>query len=143
VPRGGDTGIEQSVHDGHLRTLQSDRLFDVASTDRHTVKPWFAGKLDFSPPVKDLAAQGFPLEGGRIDTVHGQGVAAMVYRHAKHVIDLYVWRRANTGDAPQRDLARRGFNLVTWSRSDMRFWAVSDLNGTELDAFVRDWRAAP
>lgn len=142
VPR-SDPGVEQSVLDGHLRALQSDRLYDVASTDQHTVKPWFAGKLDFTPPVKDLAAQGFPLKGGRVDTVHGRAVAAMVYGRARHVIDLYVWSRPNTGDAPPRDLVRNGYNLVTWSRGDMSFWAVSDLNREELDAFVRDWQATP
>lgn len=142
VPR-TDTGIEQSVLDGHLRALQSDRLYDVVSTDRHTVKPWFAGKLDFTPPVKDLAAQGFPLKGGRVDIVHGRAVAAMVYGRAMHIIDLYVWRRTNTGNAPPRDMTRNGYNLVTWSRGDMNFWAVSDLNRDELDEFVGDWQAAP
>jgi anti-sigma factor RsiW len=142
MPR-NDTGIEQSVLDGHLRALQSDRLYDVASTDQHTVKPWFAGKLDFTPPVKDLAAQGFPLKGGRIDTVHGRTVAAMVYGRAKHAIDLYVWSRPDIGDAPPRDVTRSGYNLVTWSRGDMIFWAVSDLNRAELDDFVRDWQTAP
>ncbi len=142
VPR-DNGGVEQSVLDGHLRALQSDRLYDVASTDQHTVKPWFAGKIDFTPPVKDLAAQGFPLKGGRIDTVHGRAVAAMIYGRAKHVIDLYVWSQPKAGDAPSRDLSRNGYNLVTWSKGDMRFWAVSDLNREELDDFVRDWQAAP
>ncbi len=138
-----DSGVARSVLDGHLRALQSSHLYDVASTDQHTVKPWFDGRVDFAPPVKDLAALGFPLKGGRLDTVDGRTVAALVYGRAKHVIDLYVWQTPGAGAAPPRDLTRNGYNLVSWSNAAMTFWAVSDLNRQELDEFVRDWQAAP
>jgi anti-sigma factor RsiW len=137
-----DSGTEEAVLDGHLRALQSGRLYDVASSDRHTVKPWFDGKVDFAPPVRDLAAQGFPLRGGRLDTVRGRAVAAMVYGRARHTIDLFVWRRPDASDTAPRDAVRNGYNLVAWSSGGMMFWAVSDLNRAELDAFVRDWQEA-
>ncbi|HEY7991111.1 MAG TPA: zf-HC2 domain-containing protein [Stellaceae bacterium] len=139
VPRDG--GDAQSVLDGHLRALQSGHAIDVASTDKHTVKPWFDGRLDFTPPVKDLAAAGFPLRGGRIDAVDGRPTAALVYGHGRHAIDLYVWPTV-AGDAAARDTARKGYHFVTWVRDGMRFWAVSDLNPAELDEFARDWQAA-
>jgi anti-sigma factor RsiW len=96
APR-NDSGTEQTVLDGHLRALQSGHLYDVASSDQHTVKPWFDGRLDFAPPVKALAAQGFLLKGGRLDIVDGRAVAALVYNRVKHVIDLYVVHAAEHG----------------------------------------------
>ena len=139
VPRDG--GDAQSVLDGHLRALQSGHAIDVVSTDRHTVKPWFDGKLDFTPPVKDLAAQGFPLRGGRLDAIGGRPAAALVYGHAKHAIDLYVWPTGARDEAAS-DATRKGYNFVTWVSGGMRFWAVSDLNAAELGEFARDWHAA-
>ncbi len=121
----------------HVRALQSDHLLDVASTDRHTVKPWFDGRLDFSPAVPDLAAQGFPLVGGRLDYVDGRPVAALIYRRDKHVIDVFVSPTAQPGPAS----SIQGYNIVGWRMNAMGFQAVSDLNMAELTAFVRSMQA--
>jgi len=124
----------------HVRALQPGHLEDVVSTDEHTVKPWFDGKLDFAPPVKDLAAKNFPLVGGRLDYLDDRAVAALVYRHDKHVIDLFIWpeRGGSTFVASSRD----GYNTVHWSAGGMTFWAVSDLEASELGTFARLWQAA-
>jgi anti-sigma factor RsiW len=124
----------------HVRALQPGHLEDVISTDQHTVKPWFDGRVDFAPPVKDLAAKQFPLLGGRLDYVTDRPVAALIYGSDKHVIDLYVWPGA--GEPLPRTAARNGYNTVHWSENGMDFWAVSDLEAGKLDDFVRDWRAA-
>jgi anti-sigma factor RsiW len=115
-------------------------LMDVVSTDQHTVKPWFDGRLDFAPPVKDLAAQGFPLIGGRLDYLDGHPAAALVYRRAKHLIDLYAWPAQGGMTAPRAD-ERNGYNLIHWRQDGMQLWAVSDVEAAQLRAFVRDWRA--
>jgi anti-sigma factor RsiW len=121
-----------AVLDGHLRSLAPGRLADVASTDQHTVKPWFAGKLDFSPPVVDAATEGFPLVGARVDVVDARNVAALVYSRRSHVINVFV-RPLGAGErATGRDEERRGYNVVSWTAAGMRFWAVSDLNVQEL-----------
>jgi anti-sigma factor RsiW len=129
----------------HVRALQPGHLEDVISTDQHTVKPWFDGRIDFAPPVKDLAAKQFPLLGGRLDYLNDRPVAAMVYGSDKHVINLYVWPTGKDGGLssplPQA-AARNGYNAVHWSQNGMDFWAVSDLEAQKLNTFVRDWRAA-
>jgi len=141
VPSGAP-GLSDQVLAGHLRALEPGHLEDVISTDQHTVKPWFDGKLDFAPPVKDLKADGFPLEGGRLDYLDGRRVAAMVYGRAKHVIDLYAWPEAGADTAPTV-LERDGYTLVRWRQNGMALWAVSDVERDQLVDFARRWRAMP
>jgi anti-sigma factor (TIGR02949 family) len=136
----GDALVEDVVN-GHLRSLMAEHLFDVRSTDQHTVKPWFLGKLDFSPPVVDLAAVGFPLVGGRLDYVSGRPVAALVYQRQKHTINVFVWPASDASPAV-RERAVRGFHVRHWMRDGMSFWAVSDLNDAELTEFARALQAA-
>jgi anti-sigma factor RsiW len=138
--RGPDIGGE--VVASHIRALQASHLVDVASSDQHTVKPWFDGRLDYAPPLRDLAAQGFPLEGGRLDYVDGRPVSALVYRRARHAINLFVWPAASHRERPPSSRVVNGYNIVRWSEGDMAFWAVSDVSATDLDEFVRLWRAS-
>jgi len=114
--------------------LASHRI-DVASSDQHTVKPWFDGKLDFAPVVKDLTAQGFPLLGGRLDYVDNRSVAVLVYQRHQHHIDLFMWPASE--DAPIRRMTRQGYNLYHWTQSGLIFWAISDLNDGEMQEFLR------
>lgn len=118
----------------HVRSLMADHLNDVASSDRHTVKPWFTGKLDFSPPVFDYSAQGFPLLGGRLDYLQHQTTAALSYGRAKHIINLFILPTSET-DTPRQLQSIRGYNIVTWQQNHMRFILVSDLEKSELEAF--------
>jgi len=136
----GETdSITDAVVGGHVRALREARLFDVRSSDQHTVKPWFLGKLDFSPPVEDLSSIGFPLVGGRLDRVRGQPVAALVYQRRLHPISLYIWPVAD-GAAAEAARTVRGFQVRHWTRNGMSFWAVSDVNDAELSEFVRALR---
>ena len=112
----------------HIRALQPGHLVDVASTDRHTVKPWFDGRLDYAPPVRDFADAGFPLVGGRLDYVAGRPVAALVYGRQKHLIDVFVWPGASAGAFG----AVQGYNVIAWAQGGMNYRAVSDLNAREL-----------
>jgi anti-sigma factor RsiW len=132
--------MADSIVESHIRALQPGHLMDVVSTDQHTVKPWFDGRIDFAPPVKDLAAEGFPLVGGRLDYLGGRPVAALAYKRGQHVIDLYVWP-GRQGAEPPADGARNGYNFLRWTQDDMVFWAVSDLNAAELGDFAATWRA--
>jgi len=134
-------GLTEQVIAGHVRALQPGHLQDVASEDRHTVKPWFDGRIDFAPPVKDLAAARFPLTGGRLDYLDGRPVAALIYQRDKHVIDLFVWPAA--GETPPQSAERQGYNIVHWSQNGMAFWAVSDLETAQLRQFAEDWRRTP
>jgi len=134
-------GITEQIVAGHVRALQPGHLQDVASEDRHTVKPWFDGKLDFAPPVKDLAAAHFPLTGGRLDYLGGRPVAALVYQRDKHIINLFVWPGA--GDTPLQTAERQGYNIVHWSEGGMNLWAVSDVEMAQLKQFAADWSKTP
>ena len=113
----------------------ANHLEDVPSTDQHTVKPWFNGKLNFSPPVQDVAKDGFPLVGWRLDYPENRPVAALVYQRRKHFIKLFIW--PSTHDSGQRAVTRQGYNLLHWIQSGMVFWAASDLNNPELQQFVK------
>ncbi|HUK14234.1 MAG TPA: anti-sigma factor [Thermoanaerobaculaceae bacterium] len=131
-----DRVLAADVLSSHLRSLAGDHLADVASSDQHTVKPWFAGRLDFSPTVTDLAAEGFPLAGGRLDVLAGHPVAALVYRRRLHVINLYTWPAPSGGGRAPEAESIRGYNLVRWAHGGMEFWAVSDLERQELAHFA-------
>lgn len=128
--------LARQVVSSHVRAMLGSHLVDVPSSDQHTVKPWFNGKLDFSPPVKDLKAAGFPLVGGRIDYVDGRPVAALVYQRRQHIINLFIWPVNDQSFASARPEIMNGYNLIRWTQAGMTFWAVSDLNGNELQQFV-------
>jgi anti-sigma factor RsiW len=132
-----DDAIAREAVSGHIRSLMASHLTDVASTDQHTVKPWFSGKLDFSPPVTDFAAADYPLVGGRLDYVHGHPVAALVYMHRKHVINVFVWPVSDTHEGIAPTTSERGFHVIHGTRAGMAYWVVSDLNAEELATFAR------
>jgi anti-sigma factor RsiW len=132
--------LAQAVVAGHIRALQPGHLEDVASTDQHTVKPWFDGRIDFAPPVREFAAQGFPLRGGRLDYLDGRPVAALVYGRDKHIINLFVWPSSG-GAHLAGDRIVQGYNLVHWTAGGMTFWAVSDVERSQLDDFAALWKA--
>ncbi len=123
----------------HLRALQPGHLTDVLSSDQHTVKPWFDGRIDYAPPVRDFAAAGFPLVGGRLDYLAGRPVAVLVYRRGGHLIDLYVWPGGGAGGSTAHD----GYNIVRWAQDGMRFQAVSDVEAGQLAAFAGLWQRPP
>jgi len=132
TPSPQDALVDEVVS-SHVRSLMEQHLTDVASSDKHTVKPWFAGKLDFSPPVYDFTEQGYPLLGGRLDYIDNQIVAALSYKRNKHVINVFIMPTTQA-DAAMHSLSKRGYNLVFWRQNHLAFEAVSDLNRQELEA---------
>jgi anti-sigma factor RsiW len=132
--------LSEELVDSHVRSLQPDRLIDVVSTDRHTVKPWFNGRIDFAPPVFDFAQAGYPLIGGRLDHVGGRAVAVMVYRYRLHPINLYVWPGNEAGKRPVIE-ERQGYHLAHWSDGRMNYWIVTDAGADEVDSFIGHLRA--
>ena len=143
VLRGDDEQrIMSEVVAAHLRSLQAGHLTDVISTDQHTVKPWFNGKLDVAPPVVDLTAQGFTLIGGRLDYVDTRPIGAVVYRRRSHVINLFVAQTASTERRAAKTETIQGFNIRRWSERGLNYWAVSDIAADELSDFGEKFETA-
>jgi anti-sigma factor RsiW len=134
--RGADQLLVHDLLTAHLRALAQNGAVQIASSDSHTVKPWFAGKVDFSPEAPDLSAQGFALIGGRLDIIDGRRTGALVYRRRLHLIDIFAWPAPSGGDQPPTIRSERGYRLVTWSKEGVTYWAVSDLAAEELARFV-------
>jgi anti-sigma factor RsiW len=126
-----EASLQQELVASHVRSLLADHLTDVPSSDRHTVKPWFNGKIDFSPPVVDLASEGFPLVGGRLDYVSGKVVAALVYRRSGHILNLFI----STGALPERATTLEGYTVMQWTAGGLRYAVVSDIGTKELATF--------
>lgn len=132
VPPGSQSLQDQEIVTSHVRSLQPGHLTDVQTTNQHIVKPWFNGKIDFSPPVPELADVGFPLAGGRLDSIEGKTVAAIVYHRRLHTVNLFIWPAR---DAAERSFVKDGFTVKEWSRNGLRFAAVSDIAPAELQQF--------
>ena len=134
--------LADAVVAGYIRALQPGHLLDVVSNDQHNVKPWFEGRLDFSPPVKNFAELGFPLEGGRLDYLQGRAVAALIYRRGKHPINVFIWPDSDriTWRDASTIAVRNGYHIGHWVQGGMVFWAVSDLNEAELSKFIQLWK---
>ena len=138
IPSG--LSVEGQLVDAQARSLEAQHLVDVQTSDRHTVKPWFNGKIDFAPPVVDLAPQGYPLVGGRLDRVDGRRAAALVFHRRAHVINLFIW----PGNAPAGPTLEHkdGYSLVRWGRGGLVYWAVSDVDPGDLQGFQKAFAAA-
>jgi anti-sigma factor RsiW len=132
-----DNLLAQEVVSSHIRSMMLNHLVDVPSSDQHTVKPWFNGKLDFAPDVKDLADQGFPLVGGRLDYIDNRTVAALIYQRRKHAINLFIWPAQDVTNQPAQNSSVNGYNIIHWTRSGTRYWAVSDVNSADLSEFAK------
>jgi anti-sigma factor RsiW len=127
-----DARLDRDVVSAHIRSLLQDSPIQVASADPHTVRPWFNGRVEFAPAVKDLAAEGFRLAGARLDYIAGRRVGALVYMRRLHVVNVFVWPSPGDEDAAPRLIQLNGYNLISWNRSGLAYWAVSDLNAAEL-----------
>jgi anti-sigma factor RsiW len=132
---GADQFLATQLIASHVRSLMANHLTDVASSDQHTVKPWLDTKLDFAPAVVDLAGEGFPLVGGRLDYLDNKTVAALVYQRRKHFINLFVWPATPDASKAQKTMTRQGYHLLHWVDSDFNYWAVSDVSDNDLQAF--------
>jgi anti-sigma factor RsiW len=139
LPQGQNDSLQQQLVDSHVRSMLADHLTDVPSSDHHTVKPWFNGKVPVAPEAVDLASVGFPLAGGRLDYVNRRTVAAIVYRHGGHIVNLYVWPSPNEKDSATQISSRQGYNLLHWVQAGTTFWVVSDAAVPELQEFVADY----
>jgi anti-sigma factor RsiW len=126
----------REVVDDHLRSLTENHLTDVLSSNQHTVKPWFDGRLNFTPPVKDLSSEGFPLIGGRLDYLASHPIAAVVYRRRQHIINLFISPAEHAADMLPASQVQEGYNILHWTKSGMTYWAVSSLNAAELGKFA-------
>jgi anti-sigma factor (TIGR02949 family) len=131
---GSENALAAEIVDAHLRALQPGHLTDVTSSDQHTVKPWFDGRIDFAPPVRDFGDQGFPLQGGRLDIVDGRTVAALVYGRRKHLVSVFVWPINQTSEAV-RSGSRQGYQWLQWDDAGMRFWVVADTSVSDIQQF--------
>jgi anti-sigma factor RsiW len=131
-----ETLLASKIVDAHLRSLQPGHLADVISTDQHTVKPWFDGKVNFAPPVRDFTEQGFPLQGGRLDVVDNRTVAALVYGRRKHVMNVFIWPTSEKDAAP-RTGSIHGYQWIDWRKQGMYFYAVSDAAASDLEQLQR------
>ena len=131
-----DNTLVSEVVANHVRSLLGTHLVDVASSDQHTVKPWFDGKIDFAPEVRDLSGDGFPLIGGRLDYLGGKTVVALVYQRNKHPINVLIMPATANRDTSPSAITRRGYNVLSWTHNEMKYWAVSDLNEAELRRFT-------
>jgi anti-sigma factor RsiW len=132
---GTDQLLATQLIASHVRSLMANHLTDVASSDQHTVKPWLDAKLDFAPPVIDLASEGFPLIGGRLDYLDNRPVAALVYQRRKHFVNLFVWPKATGASEAQKSVTRQGYRLLHWVDADFNYWAVSDVSDSDLQTF--------
>jgi len=129
--------MRQDVLSAHMRSLISPgRIVDVESSDQHTVKPWFAGKIDYAPPVRDLGGDGYPLVGGRLDYVDGRKVAALAYRRNQHRVSLFIWPESGVSDSAPKVSTLKGYSLATWTKGNMRYWAACDAAPSELSRFA-------
>ena len=142
VPRStspyGNELLAQEVVSDHVRSLQiPGHLTDVLSSDQHTVKPWFDGKVDFAPAVKDFASQDFRLFGGRLEYLNNRPVATLIYQRRLHYINLFIWPAEQAGSTGEVTIQRQGYNLIYWTGSGMNYWAISDLNSVELHEFAQ------
>lgn len=137
-----DQLLVEQVVSGHARAIVTSHLIEVASSDQHTVKPWLSSKVDFSPPVPDLAAAGFPLAGGRLDYLDNRAVVALVYHARQHVIDLFIWPEDKSSEMAPRALSKHGYNVLRWTSGGMNYWAISDVNAAELKNFAEAYAAA-
>ena len=140
IHRGGTTGedvVLSELVSGHVRSLMVDHLVDVATSDQHTVKPWFNGKVDFAPPVADFTASGFPLVGGRVDYIAGRPAAVLVYKRRQHVVNVFIWPSAQHEAEALSNVTFDTYHLLQWSASGLTFWAVSDVSGADLESLAR------